>query len=81
MLDYIKMLYNMNLRDFYLNEYSLANKFKMPIEFINKSTPAEIGMYYTIISDDLKKQEKEMQKQQNKDGVQLPGSGMSDGIQ
>lgn len=80
LLEYIKLLYNANLQDFYLNEYSLANKFKMPIEIINSSTPAEIGLYYTIIADDLKKQQKEMDKQQKQGDMQLPGPGPGTGM-
>ena len=48
MLQYIKLLFNTSLREFYLNEFSLANKFKLPIEIINNSTPAEISLYYSI---------------------------------
>jgi len=76
MLQYIKLLFNTSLREFYLNEFSLANKFKLPIEIINNSTPAEISLYYSIISDDIKKQQKEMDKQQKQSDLQLPGSGI-----
>lgn len=78
MFELLKILYNTSLKEFYQGEYHLA-KIKMPIELIHNSTPAEISLYYNIIADDMKKQQKEMeQSNQQSLGLPSPASGMPD---
>ncbi len=74
MFEFLKLMYNCNLKEFYQSEYQLC-KAKLPLDLVQNSTPAEVTLYYNIIADDMKKQQKDMEKSQ-KGGMQLPGGPM-----
>ena len=77
MSELIKVMFKTPLRDFYVNEYNLMKRFKFSSDAINQSTPAELGLYFNIIQQDLEKEKKEMEKQQGqRGGVNMPGGGM-----
>lgn len=59
--EFLKMVFNTSLREFYETEYHLC-KLKMPWELVTQSTPAELSMIFNIISEDMKKQKAEMDK-------------------
>jgi len=73
MFEFIKLLYRCDLKEFYQSEYQLC-KAKMPLELIHSSTPAEITLYYNIISEYIKKEQEEMKKSNEPKGMQLPGN-------
>ena len=75
MFEFVKLLYRCDLKEFYQSEYQLC-KAKMPLELIHNSTPAEVTLYYNIISEYIKKEQEEMKKANEPKGMQLPGSPM-----
>ena len=68
MAEIIKMIYNMELGEFYQNEYVLMRKFKFGYESIINSTPGELSLMYEIINKDLEKEKKDMDQQQQSPG-------------
>jgi hypothetical protein len=78
-LELIKMLYEVNLKDFYQSEHSLMYRFKYDFDAINNSTPAEVSLYYKLIAEDVKREKAEMDKQQQEGKMPMPkaptGSG------
>ena len=75
MFEFVKLLYRCDLKEFYQSEYQLC-KAKMPLELIHNSTPAEVTLYYNIISEYVKKEQEELKKANEPKGMQLPGSPM-----
>ena len=67
------------MRDFYSTEYTLVKRFKFTHAAIEKLTPAEINVYYDIISQDIKREEDEQKKQDhlNKGGAGGPVNPMA----
>lgn len=58
----IKVFYNYNLKDMYSGQISLMSELKIPDTFIDKSTPAELSVYYSIIEQHAKEREAEMEQ-------------------
>lgn len=71
----IKLVYEVGLRGFYEAEYTLIRRFKFSPDLIDRSTPAEIGLYHTIIAEDLKREKEQMDKEQaGQRGTTIPTS-------
>ena len=66
--EFIRVIYNANLKDFYKHEYTLMRRFKFDFEAVTSSTPAELNLYYSIISKDLEREKKEMQERDHQSG-------------
>ena len=60
----IKLLYRINLKEFYINEYSLMKKFKFSYEQLQQITPGELSVYIDVIQDDMSREKQETEKQQ-----------------
>ena len=74
----IKILYNMQLNDFYNNEYTLMRRFKFGYDAIMDSTPGELAVFYDIINRDLEKEKKQMDQQNNPGGISIPTNSPAD---
>jgi hypothetical protein len=72
LMEVIKLVYEVNLKDFYTAEHSLMYRFKYDWNAINESTPAEISLYYKLIAEDIKRERDQMAKQQNDNKMPMP---------
>ena len=68
----VKLAYSVDLKDFYIYEYNLIKKFKFSYDHINNITPAELHLYFNVISDDLQKEKEEREKQEQTQGTNIP---------
>ena len=68
----IKLAFNSNLKDFYMLEYTLIKKFNFSYEHISKTTPAELQVYFNVISEDLEREKKERESEQAGQGYDIP---------
>lgn len=59
----VKLAFNTDLKEFYVCEYTLIKKFKFSYEHINSITPAELNLYFNVISEDLEREKKERDSQ------------------
>lgn len=62
MYEMLRMIYTVNLRDFYTYEYTLIKKFKFSYDHISSMTPAELHVYFNVISEDIEREKKEQEK-------------------
>ena len=74
LMEIIRLVYEVNLKDFYTAEHSLMYRFKYDWEAINNSTPAEVSLYYKLISEDIQREKAEQEKQQNENKMQMPAA-------
>ena len=65
MAEIIKLLYRVNLKEFYVNEYSLIKKFKFSYDQLQRITPGELAVYTEVIQEDMKREKQEMEKQRH----------------
>lgn len=78
----IKVMFKSPLKEFYVNEYQLIRRFKFSMDAINKCTPAELGLYFNIISQDLEREKKEQERAQGHNNMGAGGApvgGMPEG--
>ena len=68
----VKLAFNSNLKDFYMLEYTLIKKFNFSYEHISKTTPAELQVYFNVISEDLEREKKERESEQAGQGYDIP---------
>tara|TARA_Y100000310_G_C20700235_1_gene829017 strand:+ start:2261 stop:3169 length:909 start_codon:yes stop_codon:yes gene_type:complete len=68
----VKLAYSITLKDFYVYEYNLIKKFKFSYDQINSITPAELQVYFSVISEDIEREKQEKEKQQNSDQYHAP---------
>jgi hypothetical protein len=72
------MVYNYNLKDIYAGQLALMYQFKLQHTFLEKSTPAEITLYFSIISEEMERREAETNKESRPSN---PMPGPPQGIQ
>ena len=68
----VKLAFNSNLKDFYMLEYTLIKKFNFSYEHISKTTPAELQVYFNVISEDLEREKKERESEEGGQGFDIP---------
>lgn len=68
----VKLAFQTTLKDFYVYEYTLIKKFKFSYDQINSITPAEIQVYFSVISEDLQREKEEREKQEQADQYHVP---------
>lgn len=71
----IKLIYNTQLKDFYSYEFMLIKKFKFNYDHICKMTPAELQVYFNVISEDIAREKAEQEKQKQSDQYYQPPAG------
>ena len=62
----LKMSFNVSLKEFYVYEYNLIKKFNFSYDHLNKITPAELYLYFNVISEELEREKKQSDQQQQR---------------
>ena len=68
----VKLAFQATLKDFYIYEYTLIKKFKFSYDQINSITPAELQVYFSVISEDIQREKEEQEKQEQSNQYHVP---------
>jgi len=72
----IRLLYNYDLKDVYVGQLALMSEYKIPDTFINKSTPAELSLYYNLIQQEAARRQADQNKQSESSPMPTPPQGI-----
>ena len=69
--DFIKLLLNEDLLNYYKMFYSITTKFKFDMQYVQSITPSETKMYMSFIKEDIKHKQDQIEANRNKNSPGL----------
>lgn len=70
--DFIKLLLNEDLLNYYKVFYSITTKFKFDMQYVQSITPSETKMYMSFIREDIKRKQDQIESAKNKSSTGIP---------